>query len=87
MGRPSHPAGAERLALADQRFPVWQRQEAEDCDLQGLWFAAVWHLDRLVAENPDDARLAARRAAARDWLAEEQRQRRAPELPAEVFAK
>jgi hypothetical protein len=78
---------AERLALADQRWPVRQRQEAEDCERQEQWFAAAWHLNRLLARNPDDAALRSRRDAAQARLEAEESQRRWPELPVDVFAK
>jgi hypothetical protein len=78
---------AERLALADRRALVWQRSEAEDCERQKQWFAALWHLDRLVAQNPDDADLQKRRDAARARLAEEESPKQGPELPVDVFAK
>jgi WD40 repeat protein/tRNA A-37 threonylcarbamoyl transferase component Bud32 len=81
---------AERRDLADRRLAVWQRQEAQECERQGQWFAAAWHLDRLVAQNPDDLDLRARRAAARARLDEEETRRRgrmpALELPRDVFA-
>jgi hypothetical protein len=63
---------AERLALADRRWKSWQRQEAEDCLRQKQWFAARWHLDQLLLQNPDDADLRARRDAAQARLAEQE---------------
>jgi hypothetical protein len=87
-GTPVTPARkAERLALADQRWPVWQRREAEDCERQKQWYAAVWHLDRLLARNPDDAALRTRRDAAQARHEAEERQMPGPELPVDVFAK
>jgi hypothetical protein len=71
-GTPVTPAWkAERLALADQRWTTWQRREAEDCERERQWFAAVWHLNQLLARNPDDADLRARRDAAQARLAEQ----------------
>jgi WD40 repeat protein len=55
---------AERLALADRHWEVWQRREAEDCERQNQWFAARWHLDRLIAATPGDGPLHARRGRA-----------------------
>src|SRR5262249_50127919 len=73
-GTPVTPAWkAERLALADQRWPAWQRREAEECERQKPWFAAAWHLNELLARNPDDDALRARRDAARARLKAEQR--------------
>ena len=78
---------SERHTLADRRGAVWQRQEAEDCEREKRWFAAVWHLDRLVEQNPDNPTLRARRDAARVHLDEEAGRKPTPELPANVFAK
>jgi WD40 repeat protein len=87
-GTPVTPAWeAERLALADQRWPVRQRREAEECERQEQWFAAVWHLKQLLARNPDDTTLRARRDAAQARLAERERQKQRSELPVDVFAK
>jgi WD40 repeat protein/tRNA A-37 threonylcarbamoyl transferase component Bud32 len=80
-GTPVTPTWREgRPTLADRRWPVWQRQEAEDCERQKHWFAAVWHLKQLLARDPDDAALRARLDAAQDHLAEEERPRHTPEL-------
>jgi WD40 repeat protein len=63
---------AERLALADRSWQFRQRQEAQDCKRQTQWFAALWHLNQLSLQNPDDADLRALRDAA---VAEEERPR------------
>jgi hypothetical protein len=87
-GTPVTPAWkAERLALAERRWLVWQRSEAEDYERQNQWFAAAWHLNQLLARNPDDATLRARRDAARARLEAEERQKQGPELPVDVFVK
>jgi dipeptidyl aminopeptidase/acylaminoacyl peptidase len=91
-GTPVTPAWLEECQdLADRRWEVWQRREAGDCERQGQWFAAAWHLDRLLARTPDDADLRNRRDAARARLEEEEHQRQTQtqtlELPADVFAK
>ena len=87
-GTPVTPAWqAERPALADRSWPVWQRQEAGDCERQDQWFAALWHLNQLLARDPDDADLRARRDAAQARLADQERQDQGPELPVNVFAK
>jgi WD40 repeat protein/tRNA A-37 threonylcarbamoyl transferase component Bud32 len=54
----------ERLALVDQRWPVWAKQEAEECERKQQWFAAAWHLGRLIAASPRDGLLHARRGPA-----------------------
>src|SRR5262249_31935669 len=61
---------AQRQALGDRNGAIWQSQEATECERQAQWFAAVWHLDQLLAQNPDDANLRKRRDAARAHLPE-----------------
>jgi predicted Zn-dependent protease len=64
-GTPVTPAWqAERPALADRRWEVWQQREAEDCLRQQQWFAARWHLDHLIAAAPEDSALYAQRGRA-----------------------
>jgi WD40 repeat protein len=79
----------ERLDLTDDRWDVWQRNEAEDCLEQKHWFAAAWHLGQLVRRHPSEPALMAKLAAARDRVDGENRAIRLPtlpELPADVFA-
>jgi hypothetical protein len=81
---------AERQALADARWDVWQRYEAEDCLKQKRWFAAVWNLDQLVKRHPGEADLRAKLATARARLDEENARLHPaahPDLPVDVFAK
>ncbi len=33
---------------------AWHRQTAEECILGGHWNAALWHLDKLIQEDPDN---------------------------------
>jgi tetratricopeptide (TPR) repeat protein len=56
---------AESKGLADRRWPVWQRQEVQECLRSQEWFAAAWHLDRLIASQPPDAGRFGDRAIAR----------------------
>jgi WD40 repeat protein len=78
-----------RRNLADQRWTVWQRWEAEDCVRRGQWFAAVWHLERLVERAPDDSvlRLSLTTARARLQAMREPGANPLPDLPADVFAR
>jgi tetratricopeptide (TPR) repeat protein len=39
----------------------WHRREADECGASRQWFAARWHLDRLLALDPRDAALCGRR--------------------------
>jgi WD40 repeat protein/tetratricopeptide (TPR) repeat protein/tRNA A-37 threonylcarbamoyl transferase component Bud32 len=43
---------------------AWQRSQAAACELSGRWFAAVVHLNGLLAAAPKDAELYLRRARA-----------------------
>jgi WD40 repeat protein len=64
-GTPVTPAWhAERQGRADRNWLAWQRREAGECERQGQWFAAHWHLNQLLARDPADADLRARRDAA-----------------------
>jgi WD40 repeat protein/tetratricopeptide (TPR) repeat protein len=67
------PGKAERLrrralALAD---PAWHRELAVKAERDGEWFAAAFHLGRLLQSSPDDPELRGRRARAlielRQW--------------------
>jgi tetratricopeptide (TPR) repeat protein len=42
---------------------AWHQRSAQGCEADGQWFAARWHLDRLLAADPSDRTLRARR----DW--------------------
>ena len=39
----------------------WHERHASDSERQRLWYSALWHLDRMIAINPDTAWLHARR--------------------------
>ena len=45
-----------------ERLSAWQRFEVGECESTGQWYAAAWHLDRLLAQRPTDWELLARRA-------------------------
>ena len=45
--------------------PSWHEPMAREAEQVGNAFAAIWHLDRLIAARPDDWLLYARRARAR----------------------
>jgi Flp pilus assembly protein TadD len=47
---------------------TWHLREAASSEEAGQWFAARWHLDRLIAARPEDGALYARRGFALDQL-------------------
>jgi tetratricopeptide (TPR) repeat protein len=47
---------------------AWHLREAASSEQAGQWFAARWHLDRLIAATPEDGSLYARRGLAIAWL-------------------
>jgi hypothetical protein len=49
---------------------AWHEYEAEDDEQARRWFSARWHLDRLLAAEPDNATLRSRRARAAAELGE-----------------
>jgi eukaryotic-like serine/threonine-protein kinase len=51
------------------RQRLWREELVERSEKTGLWSAAAFHLDFLVAANPDDPNLRLRRARARDQAA------------------
>ena len=59
-------AGADyRRALectSPENVLAWYRERAWACQARGLWLAARWYLDRLLAAQPDDPELRQRRA-------------------------
>jgi hypothetical protein len=80
----------ERAALADARWDVWQRYEADDALKQELWFAAVWHFDQLAKRHPEEPHLGSRLSFVRARLGEDNarlHQSVMPDLPADVFAR
>jgi WD40 repeat protein/serine/threonine protein kinase/tetratricopeptide (TPR) repeat protein len=70
------PKDSERLRAEDGDAPLlpeatdeqaWHETNARDAEALGDSFGARWHLDRLIAERPDDGLLHARRARALLW--------------------
>jgi hypothetical protein len=55
-------AEQHRLALEEQA--AWHKKEAADAEKAGKWFAAAFHLSRLIDETPADPSLYARRCLA-----------------------
>jgi WD40 repeat protein len=64
------------LGNADSRAPfasadeirAWHQREAETCERKRLWFATVFHLDRLAALSPEDESVRRRRDEAQARL-------------------
>ena len=48
----------------DKRRRLWRERQAGDAEKGGRWFAAAFHLGRLIDETPADAALYARRCNA-----------------------
>jgi hypothetical protein len=53
-----------RKALA----PVWHQEDAAAAEKAGAWFAAAWHLERLLRLNPKDEKIQERLRQARQKL-------------------
>lgn len=56
-----HP---DEVNLTPEQLRTWHRREAAVCEKDDAWWAALFHLERLAAADPQDAAIAARRAAA-----------------------
>ena len=73
ISRLDWPAWSDRLeqlrsldptALQPENDPAWHEPMVREAETNGDAFAAIWHLDRLIASRPDDWFLYARRARA-----------------------
>lgn len=54
----------------------WHRNQATEAEIAKSWFAALFHLDRLLANDPNNAELRRRRDHAREeWAKEKARER------------
>ena len=57
-GSPTNDQTEDRQALrADSRWDVWQLETAKECLRRRRWYAARWHLARLIQRHPDDSNL------------------------------
>jgi WD40 repeat protein/tRNA A-37 threonylcarbamoyl transferase component Bud32/Flp pilus assembly protein TadD len=63
MGNPPRP-----MTRSPEQETAWHESEAAHSESSGQWFAACWHLDRLLAARPADESLHARRGVARARL-------------------
>ncbi len=59
---------ATAVTRANTSLEVWQREQAELCEAGGDWFAAQFHLEKLLRTAPNDAALRARLETAREHL-------------------
>ena len=50
---------------AAERTFAWHQSVVQESEQKGQWFAAAWHLDRMVASRPQDGSLYAKRGQAR----------------------
>lgn len=60
--------GVPALTQVHASLDAWQRDQAELCEADGDWFAAQFHLEKLLRTAPNDAALRARLEAARELL-------------------
>jgi WD40 repeat protein/tetratricopeptide (TPR) repeat protein len=56
--------------MAAENDSFWHRRQAIEAQLAGQWFAALWHLDRLLAANPSESQFWADRGQAHAQLAQ-----------------
>ena len=63
----SRDASGVGLGLGATDDRAWHEANARDAEALGDAFGARWHLDRLIAAQPDDGLLYARRARAALW--------------------
>jgi eukaryotic-like serine/threonine-protein kinase len=56
--------GLDPTAVEPENDPAWHEPMVREAEQNGNTFAALWHLDRLIASRPDDWFLYARRARA-----------------------
>jgi Flp pilus assembly protein TadD len=54
----------QSLIPREEDVLVWHRREAREAEIAGQWFAALWHLNRLIAAAPNDSQLWKDRAQA-----------------------
>ncbi len=59
-------AGRGRADLEPVNSAYWHRRQAEQAERDGEWFAAAFHLGRLLGDEPGDADLLRRSARARE---------------------
>jgi Flp pilus assembly protein TadD len=54
----------QSLIPREEDVLVWHRREAREAERAGQWFAALWHLNRLITAAPNDGQLWKDRAQA-----------------------
>jgi WD40 repeat protein len=59
---------AADFAVSPAELTAWHEIEAQDSELQGQWFAAAFHLERLLSLQADDPSLTQRLACAKEHL-------------------
>jgi hypothetical protein len=59
---------AADFAISPAELAAWHEFEAQDSELQGQWFAAAFHLQRLLSLQADDLSLIQRLARAKENL-------------------
>jgi WD40 repeat protein len=51
LGAEKSPSPPAALSPDPSRVLAWHRRQATECEQEGQWFAAAWHLDRLIAQE------------------------------------
>ncbi len=59
--RQQYPAS---FVTSPDEIAAWRRRQVEECEGAGQWFAAVWHLGKLIEAEPAQVDYRRRRAAA-----------------------
>jgi sugar lactone lactonase YvrE/tetratricopeptide (TPR) repeat protein len=62
---PAPEARVARLKELEERWLAGHRQQATECEEDGNWFAAAFHLDQLLRQEPHNPDLLSRRGHAR----------------------
>jgi len=73
LWREHRSGSAEAMDTPVETTAAWHEEEASECEASRRWFAAVFHLRRLLELDPLNPGLAARLAAAQGALDEEKR--------------
>jgi Flp pilus assembly protein TadD len=74
-GQGTRQQGLQSAAISGNQLLDWHQAQATDAEQENRWFAAVWHISRLVELKEGDASLYNRRSRAYEQLREWDRAR------------